>query len=171
MTAPDGQGTPLPGLDVRINGPFNDLHPREMEEKLKSFMQWTNLWTFQNLFRKGMFLAQDPQALDTDENVQHLVSELEPLAGQSIVLDPDGARAEVPGPRQDRYYRRAKKMESKKEEMATAVAFVASCHTVRSWGLLCRAGPRQQSIAHSCTMSLLSRFGSKPRSKTNRRRE
>lgn len=89
MTRQDGQATTLPGLDVRINGPFNDLHPREMEEKLKSFMQSTNLWRFQDFFRKGMFLAQDPQALDTDENVQQLVSEIAPLAGQPIILDPE----------------------------------------------------------------------------------
>lgn len=86
MTTQDGRRVPLPGLDVRINGPFNELHPGEMEEKLQSFLKATALGVYEDLFRKAMFLAQDPQALDTDEKVQHLVRELEPLVGRSVDL-------------------------------------------------------------------------------------
>ena len=84
----DGQGRTLPGLDVRINGPFNELYPDQMEGKLKSFLEWTELGTYEDLLRKAMFLAQDPQALDTDEKVQLLVHKLKPLIGRSVDLNP-----------------------------------------------------------------------------------
>ena len=47
-----------------------------MEEKLKFFMEETELWDYENHFRKGMFLAQHPQALDTDKRVRYLADEL-----------------------------------------------------------------------------------------------
>lgn len=86
MTTQDGRGGPIPGFDVRANGPFNDLTPVEMEEKLQSLMTSTGLWPYKDYFRKGMFLAQHPQALDSDEKVQYLKGELKPLLGQSILL-------------------------------------------------------------------------------------
>lgn len=79
---------PLPGLDVRIHGIFNDLKPAMMEEKLKSFMKETKLWDFESHFRKGMFIAQHTQALDTDEKVDNLADELRPMVGPSIDLKP-----------------------------------------------------------------------------------
>lgn len=91
MRRQDGRA-PLPGLDVRSHGPFNDLKPAMMEEKLKSFMQETELWDYENHFRKGMFLAQHPQALDSDEKVRYLADELRHMVrhmvGPSINLKP-----------------------------------------------------------------------------------
>ena len=88
MATQDGRGGPIPGFDVRVNGPFNDLSPVEMENKLNSLMDSTELLPYKDYFRKGMFLAQHPQALDTDEKVQYLEGELKPLLGQSISLQP-----------------------------------------------------------------------------------
>jgi MFS family permease len=88
MTMQDGRRGPLPGLDVRINGPFNELHPQDIEKKLRTFLASTGLGIYADVFRKAMFLAQDPQALDTDEKVQHLENVLEPLVGRSVELKP-----------------------------------------------------------------------------------
>ncbi|MCJ1427554.1 Solute carrier 2 (Facilitated glucose transporter) member 8 [Sticta canariensis] len=56
-----------------------------MEEKLKLFMEETELWDYKKYFRKGMFLAQHPQA-HTDGKVQYLADELG--LGPSISLKP-----------------------------------------------------------------------------------
>ena len=58
----------LAGLDVRINGPFNNMTPKEMEDKLRAFMEQTNIESiYQPVFRKGMYLAQYSESFADEE--------------------------------------------------------------------------------------------------------
>ena len=53
----------LAGLDVRINGPFNDIEPEDMETLLDDFMKKTDIeHIYRQIFRKGMYLAQYSEA-------------------------------------------------------------------------------------------------------------
>ena len=87
MATRDWTEEPPPGLDVRINGPFNDLPPAAMEKKLESFIGSTKLWRYTADFRKGMFLAQDPLALSSDDKVRFLTAKFEPRINPPIDLN------------------------------------------------------------------------------------
>jgi MFS family permease len=67
----------IPGIDIRIHGPFNDLRPHEMERKLRHFMSATSLDDYEHYFRKGMYLAQDPQAFDEQRQDRLFLTEEE----------------------------------------------------------------------------------------------
>lgn len=55
----------LIGLDARICNPFNDRPPKEMREKLIEFMKHTGIEDiYRHHFERGMFIAQNPKALD-----------------------------------------------------------------------------------------------------------
>lgn len=55
------------GLDVRINGPFNNKSPDQMADLLNAFMTSTGIEDIYRVhFERGMFLAQHPQSLDDE---------------------------------------------------------------------------------------------------------
>ena len=53
---------PESGLDVQINGPFNDLDEGGMQILLREFLAATGLHDYEDYFEKGMYLAQNRAA-------------------------------------------------------------------------------------------------------------
>lgn len=80
--------TDIPSIELRIQGFFNDKEPSDMLELLTEFLDATGLKNKDQIFTKGMYLAQHPEAFGNPQGFPE-PAEAENTSEQRITCSQD----------------------------------------------------------------------------------